>query len=86
MTTQEYTEEVERLLNEANIFTDVTCYYEPEKDMIETNIIHNSHFIPINAGAVTRRILLNTTPACTAKGIAYNALQEIFKQMEEQHV
>jgi hypothetical protein len=54
--------------------------------MIETNIIHNSHFIPINAGAVTRRIKLNTTPACTAKGIAYNALQEIFKQMEEQHV
>ena len=86
MTTQEYTEEVERLLNEANIFTDVTCYYEAEKDLIETNIIHNSHFIPVNAGAVTRRILLNTTPACTAKGIAYNALQEIFKQMEEQHV
>ena len=82
MTAQDYTEEVERLLNEANIFTDVACYYEPEKDMIETNIIHNSHFIPINAGAVTRRILLNTTPACTAKGIAYNAIQEIFKQME----
>ena len=86
MNTEQYTEEVERLLNEANIFTDVTCYYEPEKDMIETNIIHNSHFIPINAGAVTRRILLNTTPACTAKGIAYNALQEIFKQMEGDHV
>lgn len=86
MTVQDYTEEVERLLNEANIFTDVTCYYEPEKDMIETNIIHNSHFIPVNAGAVTRRILLNTTPACTAKGIAYNALQEIFKQMEGDHV
>lgn len=86
MTVQDYTEEVERLLNEANIFTDVTCYYEAEKDMIETNIIHNSHFIPINAGAVTRRILLNTTPACTAKGIAYNALQEIFKQMEGDHV
>lgn len=86
MTTEEYTEEVERLLNEANIFTDVTCYYEAEKDMIETNIIHNSHFIPVNAGAVTRRILLNTTPACTAKGIAYNALQEIFKQMEGDHV
>lgn len=86
MTVQDYTEEVERLLNEANIFTDVTCYYEAEKDMIETNIIHNSHFIPVNAGAVTRRILLNTTPACTAKGIAYNALQEIFKQMEGDHV
>lgn len=86
MTVQDYIEEVERLLNEANIFTDVTCYYEAEKDMIETNIIHNSHFIPVNAGAVTRRILLNTTPACTAKGIAYNALQEIFKQMEGDHV
>lgn len=86
MTIQDYTEEVERLLNEANIFTDVTCYYEPEKDMIETNIIHNSHFIPINAGAVTRRILLNITPACTAKGIAYNAIQEIFKQMEAENV
>ena len=86
MTAQDYTEEVERLLNEANIFTDVACYYEPEKDMIETNIIHNSHFIPINAGAVTRRILLNTTPACTAKGIAYNAIQEIFKQMEAENV
>lgn len=86
MNIQEYTDEVERLLNEANIFTDVTCYYEAEKDMIETNIIHNSHFIPINAGAVTRRILLNTTPACTAKGIAYNAIQEIFKQMEVENV
>lgn len=86
MNTEQYTEEVERLLNEANIFTDVTCYYEAEKDMIETNIIHNSHFIPINAGAVTRRIKLNTTPACTAKGIAYNALQEIFKQMEAENV
>jgi hypothetical protein len=86
MTVQDYTEKVERLLNEANIFTDVTCYYETEKDMIETNIIHNSHFIPINAGAVTRRIKLNTTPVCTAKGIAYNAIQEIFKQMEAEHV
>lgn len=86
MNTEQYTEEVERLLNEANIFTDVTCYYEPEKDMIETNIIHNSHFILINAGAVTQRILLNTTPACTAKGIAYYAMQEIFKQMEAENV
>ena len=86
MNIEQYTEEVERLLNEANIFTDVTCYYETEKDMIETNIIHNSHFILVNAGAVTRRIKLNITPACTANGIAYNALREIFKQMEGDHV
>ncbi len=86
MNTEQYTEEVERILDEANLFASALCFYDAEKDNIEVEFIHNGSFYKYDAGAVTRRIKLNTTPKQTAQGLAYKVIQQIFDKVEEGHV